>query len=78
MRSRERAPVARHVHEAVAPAPPLPGVADTDAVAAFAHQLAAAPRLNRLDMRTPLLTHAAGLALGRAHAGARDVARVPA
>jgi hypothetical protein len=47
MRSRERAPVARHVHEAVAPAPPLHGVADTDAVAAFAAQLAAAPRLNR-------------------------------
>ena len=40
MRSRERAPVARSVHEAVAPAPPLPGVAGTDAVAAFAAQLA--------------------------------------
>jgi hypothetical protein len=78
MRGRGRAPVARYVHEPVAPAPPLPGVADTDAVAAFAHQLAAAPRLNRLGIRTPLLTHADGLALGRAHAGARDVARVPA
>lgn len=71
MRGRERARVARYVHEAVAPAPPLPPVAGTDAVAAFAAQLAAAPRLNRLGVRALLLAHAAGL-------GGRSTYRWPA
>jgi hypothetical protein len=41
MRRRERALVERYVEEAVAPAPPLPPVAGTDAVDAFGAQLAA-------------------------------------
>ena len=39
----------------VAPAPPLPAVADTDAVAAFDRYLADSPPLNRLGMRASLL-----------------------
>jgi len=44
----------------VAPAPPLPPVAATDAVAAFDRYLAASPALNRLALRA--LVHAAELA----------------
>jgi hypothetical protein len=40
----------------LAPAPPLPPVAQTDAVAAFDAWLARAPRLNRLGVRALLLT----------------------
>jgi hypothetical protein len=44
----------------VAPAPPLPAVADTDAVEAFDRYLADSPPLNRLGMRA--MVHAAELA----------------
>jgi hypothetical protein len=76
VRRRERALVARYVEEAVAPAPPLPPVAATDAVAAFAAQLAAAPRLNRLGLRALLVAHAAGLALGPAAEPLRALAHI--
>jgi hypothetical protein len=72
----ERARVQRYVEEAVAPAPPLPAVAGTDAVAAFEAQLAAAPRLNRLAIRALLLAHAAGLALGPAREPLRALAHI--
>ena len=39
----------------VAPAPPLPAVADTDAVEAFDRYLADSPPLNRLGMRAMVL-----------------------
>ena len=76
MTRRERALVARYVHEAVAPAPPLPPVAATDAVAAFAAQLAAAPRLNRVAIRALLLARAAGVALGPAEEPLRALAHI--
>jgi hypothetical protein len=76
MRRRERAIVARYLDEAVAPAPPLPPVERTDAVAAFAAQLAAAPRLNRLGIRALLVAHAAGLALGPASEPLRALAHI--
>ena len=76
MRSHERALVERYVEEAVAPAPPLPPVAGTDAVAAFGAQLAAAPRLNRLGIRTLLLADAAGLGLGPAGEPLRALAHI--
>ena len=44
----------------VAPAPPLPRVAETDAVDAFDRYLADSPPLNRLGMRA--MVHAAELA----------------
>jgi hypothetical protein len=76
MRRRERALVARYLHEAVAPAPPLPPIEATDAVAAFAAQLAAAPRLNRLGIRGLLVAHGAGLALGPAGEPLRALAHI--
>ena len=76
MRRRERAIVARYLDEAVAPAPPLPPVERTDAVAAFAAQLAAAPRLNRMGIRALLVAHAAGLALGPAGEPLRALAHI--
>ena len=76
MRSRERALVERYVEQAVAPAPPLPAVARTDAVAAFEAQLAAGPRLNRLAIRALLLAHAAGLPLGPAREPLRAIAHI--
>jgi len=76
MRRRERALVARYVEEAVAPAPPLPPVAGTDAVAAFAAQLAAAPGLNRLAIRALLLAHVTGLPLGPARESLRALAHI--
>ncbi len=44
----------------VAPAPPLPAVADTDAVEAFDRYLVSTPPLNRLGLRA--VVHAAELA----------------
>jgi hypothetical protein len=76
MTRRERALLARYLHEVVAPAPPLPPVAGTDAVEAFEAQLAAAPRLNRLGIRALLLAHAAGLALGPAQEPLRALAHI--
>lgn len=76
MTGRERALVARCVEEAVAPAPPLPPVAATDAVAAFEAQLRAAPRLNRLAIRALLHAQAAGLALGPAREPLRALAHI--
>jgi hypothetical protein len=76
VRRRERTLVARYVDEAVAPTPPLPPVAGTDAVAAFAAQLAAAPRMNRLGIRALLLAHAAGVALGPAEEPLQALAHI--
>lgn len=52
---RERAAFVALVERTVAPAPPLPAVAQTDALRAFAEWLAAAPRLNRAAMRAALV-----------------------
>ena len=68
MRSRERT--------LVAPAPPLPPVAATDAVAAFAAQLDAGPRLNRAAIRALLLARAAGVVLGPAEEPLRALAHI--
>jgi hypothetical protein len=52
----------------VAPVPPLPPVAETDATAAFDAQLAASPRLNRLGLRAGLyVLELAPLAVGARH-----------
>jgi hypothetical protein len=56
--ARERRTFARLVERVCAPVPPLPAVADTDAVAAFEDWMARAPALNRA------LTRGALLALG--------------
>jgi hypothetical protein len=76
MRRRERALVERYVEEAVAPAPPLPPVAGTDAVDAFGAQLAAAPRANRLAIRALLIAHTVGLPLGPAREPLRALAHI--
>lgn len=76
MRRRERALIARYVDEAVAPAPPLPPVAATDAVAAFAAQLAAAPRMNRLALRALLVARGVGVPLGPAEEPLRVLAHM--
>ena len=68
--------IARYIEAAVAPAPPLPPVAETDAAAAFAAQLAAAPRLNRIAIRALLAARAAHLPLGRAEEPLRALARM--
>jgi hypothetical protein len=52
---RERRAFARLIEIVCAPAPPLPPVADTDAVAAFERWMASAPRLNRVATRAALL-----------------------
>jgi hypothetical protein len=76
MRRRERTLVERYLQEAVAPAPPLPPLAGTDAVAAFAAQLAAAPGLNRLAIRALIVAHATGLPLGPARESLRALAHI--
>ena len=68
--------IERYIEDAVAPVPPLPPVADTDAVAAFAAQLAAAPRLNRLAIRALLVARAAHVPLGWAEEPLRALARI--
>jgi hypothetical protein len=68
--------IARYIEAAVAPEPPLPPVAETDAVGAFRAQLAAAPRLNRVAIRALLLARAAGVPLGRADEPLRALARI--
>ena len=68
--------IARYIETAVAPRPPLPPVAHTDAVRAFRAQLAAAPRLNRVAIRALLLAHAAGVPLGPAEEPLRALARI--
>lgn len=55
MTGRERAAFARLVEIVCAPAPPLPPVADTDAVAGFERWMTTAPRLNRIATRAALL-----------------------
>lgn len=55
MTARERRAFARLVEVVCAPLPPLPPVAETDAVAAFERWMAAAPRLNRFGARAALL-----------------------
>jgi hypothetical protein len=52
---RERAIFACVADTLLAPAPPLPPVRDTDAVAAFDFWLTRAPRINRMALRTLLL-----------------------
>ncbi len=80
MTARERRAFARLVEIVCAPLPPLPPVADTDAVASFERWMAAAPRLNRIGARAALLL--AGERVGRARApprrGSRQLLRRPA
>ena len=68
MTAREASIFAAVVDAVVDPEPPLPPVAETDAVAAFERWLAAAPPLNRAAMRT--LLYVAEVA-PRIHEGAR-------
>lgn len=68
--------VARYIDAAVAPRPPLPPVARTDAVQAFGAQLAAAPRLNRIAIRALLVARAFGVPLGPAEEPLRALARI--
>ena len=56
MTARERRTFARLVERVCAPAPPLPLVQDTDAVAAFEAWMDRAPALNRVLARAALLT----------------------
>ena len=66
--AREAAIFTRFSDTVLAPAPPLPPVRETDAVASFDAWLARGPRLNRLGARAALLALAAGRAdrrLGR-------------
>ena len=53
--ARERTAFARVVETVVAPAPPLPPVDQTDAVAAFDHLLSASPATNRIALRAAML-----------------------
>jgi hypothetical protein len=69
---REAAIFAAVVDAVVAPAPPLPPVADTDAVPAFDALLAAAPPLNRAALR--VLLHIANLARLRTRSRERRLA----
>ena len=55
MTGRERAAFARIVDSVVAPAPPLPPVSGTDAVASFDRLLAASPALHRLGLRLAVI-----------------------
>ena len=66
---REASIVACLCDTVVAPAPPLPAVADTDAVQAFDYYLATSPPLNRLGLR--VLVHLAELAPRLMGQGAR-------
>ena len=52
---RERSIFAAVADALLAPAPPLPPVRDTDAVAAFDFWLSRAPRINRMALRTLLV-----------------------
>lgn len=72
----ERAAAARLIERAVAPAPPLPPVAGTDAVAAFGRQVAAGPPLNRIGLRAALLANAAGLPVGPVGRALRSLAHL--
>jgi hypothetical protein len=56
MTARERRAFARLIEIVCAPLPPLPPVADTDAVAAFERWMRQAPALNRGLTRLALLT----------------------
>lgn len=55
MTRREQRTLARLIERVCAPAPPLPPVAATDAVAAFERWMAAAPARNRRLARAALL-----------------------
>ena len=68
MSRRERDIFACLVDTVVAPAPPLPPVAQTDAVAGFERWVAAAPWLNRAALRALLL----GLGAARLRRRPRD------
>jgi hypothetical protein len=59
LRRHEARAAAALVDAVAAPEPPLPAVAETDAVAAFATWLAYAPRPNRVLLRATLLALAA-------------------
>ena len=59
MRAREASAAAALVDAVAAPEPPLPPVAETDAVGSFATWLAYAPRPNRVLLRAALLAFAA-------------------
>jgi hypothetical protein len=76
MTALERAAAARVVEAAVAPVPPLPPVARTDAVAALERQIAAGPWLNRVGLRAALLARAAGLPVGPLERPLRSLAHL--
>lgn len=69
MRSRERAAFVRLVEETCAPRPPLPPVAETDAVRAYAAWMARAPRFNRIVIRLGVMTVGARVEALRSIAG---------
>jgi len=69
---REAAIFARFADTVLAPAPPLPPIRDTDAIASFDGWLAGAPRLNRVGARAALLA----LAVSRADRRLPRLARV--
>jgi hypothetical protein len=66
---RERSIFACVADTLLAPAPPLPPIRDTDAVAAFDFWLSRAPRINRMALRALLL--ALGMRLRRLTPAAR-------
>ncbi len=55
MTARERRTFARLIERVCAPAPPLPPVAETDAIEAFETWMARAPAVNRVLARAALL-----------------------
>jgi hypothetical protein len=66
---RERSIFACVADTLLAPAPPLPPIRETDAVAAFERWLSRAPRINRMALRALLL--ALGMRLHRLPPGGR-------
>lgn len=75
MTKREAAIFSSLVDAAVAPEPPLPPVAATDALAAFERYLANSPRLNRGGLRLGLHALDRGARLRRGGASLRALSR---
>jgi hypothetical protein len=76
MTARERRNFTRVAEAFVAPAPPLPPVAETDAARALERSLAAGPRLNAVALRIALLLVGAGLRRGPLLKLARSLAHL--
>lgn len=75
MTAREAAIFSSLVDAAVAPRPPLPAVAETDAVAAFERYLACSPAANRAALRGALLALDLAPLLSRRRATLRRLPR---